>query len=183
MDGLFSQYQGMSWSLLDQNKCTLFTLINFLNDMQGNVPRTMKRIAKMNLTCMGHMLFCCYCFCEWILFMVGRVYLHPWVHGSLSLLVIAKPYSSIYFFPFIFPASPFLSSPYATAFLHLMVVFFAYICFYKRFIVLLHVFLMYVMVLCYRISFHFLLLSLNIKFLRFTHAALFNLDLLLLIAA
>ena len=48
VNGLFSQYRGMLCCLLDNNECTLCTLIDLSNNMQGNVLGTMKRVAKMN---------------------------------------------------------------------------------------------------------------------------------------
>ena len=47
VNGLFSQYRGMLCCLLDKNECTLCTLIDLSNNMQGNVLGTMKRVAKM----------------------------------------------------------------------------------------------------------------------------------------
>lgn len=63
-----------------------------------------------------------------------------------------------------------------------MSVFLPYVCFYKMFTVLLHVFLMYVsgIVFYNLISF---LSSLNTLFLRFIYGAVFKSNLLLLIAA
>lgn len=99
---------------------------------------------------------------------------HYWCMPSRSLLL---------FSPFISHTTfPFPSSSCATAVLHLMSAFLPYVCFYKMFTVLLHVFLMYVsgIVFYNLISF---LSSLNTLFLRFIYGAVFKSNLLLLIAA